>query len=61
MTIKELREKTGLSQSQFATKYKVSIRQIQTWEQGIRNVPESTLYLLERCIKEDFKDRLGAD
>ena len=57
MTIKELREKTGLSQSQFAKKYKLSIRQVQSWEQGQRNTSEGTLYMLERLINEDFKEQ----
>ena len=56
MTIKELREKTGLSQSQFAKKYKLTVRQVQSWEQGVRNTPESILYMLERLIAEDFKE-----
>lgn len=55
MTIKELREQTGLSQSQFAKKYRLSVKQVQSWEQGWRNVPASTLYMLERCVKEDYK------
>ena len=55
MTIKELREKTGLSQSQFAKKYKLSVRQVQSWEQGQRNTPEATLYMLERLINKDYK------
>ena len=57
MTIKELREKTGLSQSQFAKKYKLSVRQVQSWEQGQRNTPEATLYMLERLINEDYKEQ----
>ena len=56
MTIKELRLITGLSQSQFAKKYKFTIKQVQSWEQNIRNTPESTLYMLERCIKDDFTE-----
>lgn len=56
MTIKELRELTGLSQSQFANKYHFTLRQLQSWEQGFRNTPECILYLLERCVREDFKE-----
>ena len=54
-SIRELRKRTGLSQSKFAEKYKLSTKQVQSWEQGQRNVPESTLYLLNRCVDEDFK------
>ncbi|MBR4515199.1 MAG: helix-turn-helix domain-containing protein [Lachnospiraceae bacterium] len=54
MTIKELRMKTGLSQSQFAKKYKFTTKQVQSWEQGWRNTPEYVLYLLERVIDLDY-------
>ena len=54
MTIKELRMKTGLSQSQFAKKYKFTVKQVQSWEQGWRNTPEYVLYLLERVIDLDY-------
>lgn len=54
MTIKELREQTGLSQSQFAARYRFTTRQIQSWEQGWRETPQCILYLLERCVNQDF-------
>ena len=60
MTSKELREITGLSQTKFAEKYKFGLRQIQAWEQGFRDTPKSTLYMLERCIKEDYPDEYAA-
>lgn len=56
-SVKELREKTGLSQSQFAAEYKFSIKQLQSWEQGWRNTPECILYLLGRCVEQDVKER----
>ena len=54
MSIKELREITGLSQSKFAKKYRFTTRQVQAWEQGSRNTPDCILYMLERLVKEDF-------
>ena len=54
VTVKGLREKTGLSQKDFAIKYKLSLKQLQSWEQGWRNTPESTLYMLERLVTLDF-------
>ena len=33
--IKQLRQRTGLSQSKFAQKYNISVRTLQQWEQGI--------------------------
>ena len=51
MTIKELREKTNLTQKEFAEKYHFTLRQVQTWEQGYRETPECILYLLEQVIE----------
>ena len=38
--IKELRKKTGLSQSRFAAKFEIPVRTLQQWEQGISAPPE---------------------
>lgn len=51
MTVKELRKQTGLSQSQFAKKFHIGIKALQSWEQGIRNVPESTLYMMGKILE----------
>lgn len=58
-TIKELRQITGLSQSQFAKKYHIeNLSTLQHWEQGVRNVPSYYLYLLNRIILEvDYKEK----
>lgn len=55
-TVKELRMKTGLSQSKFAAKYHLQTTTLQHWEQGVARTPESILYLLERVISFDLKD-----
>jgi len=54
LSVKELRQITGLSQSKFASKYHLTSQQIQTWEQGRRNVPESSLFMLNRLVRIDF-------
>ena len=38
--IKELRKKTGLSQSKFSAKFEIPVRTLQQWEQGISAPPE---------------------
>jgi putative transcriptional regulator len=38
--IKELRMKTGLSQSKFSAKFGIPVRTLQQWEQGISAPPE---------------------
>lgn len=55
MTIKELRERTGLSQSKFANKYGIPVRTLQGWEAGKR-VPDYVIRLLARCVEEDEKN-----
>ena len=57
MTVRELRLKTGLSQSKFANKYMLTKSQLCSWEYGARKTPKCLLYLLERCVREDFKDK----
>lgn len=54
MDIKEIRNITGLSQSQFAAKYDIPVRTLQGWEVG-KTVPEYFLKLLKRCVLEDTK------
>jgi len=61
MSIKELRQKTGLSQRKFADMYKFSIRQIQSWEQGQRETPECILYMLNRLLVIDFPDKFSME
>ena len=55
MTIKELRDMTGLSQGKFAEKYGIPRRSIENWEGGQRTPPEYVLKLLERCVLMDTK------
>lgn len=58
MTIKELRQITGLSQFKFAEKYHINLWTLQEWERGRSKTPESILYFLERLITEvDYKER----
>ena len=57
MTVKELRSITGLSQSQFSSKYHLTAQQLQTWEQGRRNTPDGILYMLNRLVRIDFPEK----
>lgn len=56
MTIKELRDKTKLSQSKFAKKFHISTKTLQGWEQG-RNTPEFVLYAIETIL--NYEDILN--
>ena len=51
MTINELRKKTGLSQSNFAKEYHLSLSTLKSWEQGIYDTPERFIYLISRIIE----------
>ena len=51
MTILELRQKTGLSQSKFAEHFHLNVRTIQQWEQGTRKKPDYVIWLIARVIE----------
>ena len=53
--VKELRKKTGLSQTAFGEKYGIPMRTIQNWENGVNDPPDYLIGLLERAVREDFK------
>ena len=53
--IKEIREQTGLSHSQFAKKFHLTTRTIQAWEQEQRNTPDCILYMIERILELESK------
>lgn len=56
MTIKELRTKTGLSQSKFGQKFHIQTINISNWEQGVHKPPEYVIYMIERILElEDIK------
>lgn len=54
LTIKEIRNLTGLSQNAFGQKYNIPLRSIQNWESGSRECPVYVKQLLERAVKQDF-------
>lgn len=51
MTVKELRAKTGLSQSQFAAHFGLPVRTLQDWEQGRREPPDYVVAMMERILE----------
>lgn len=56
ITILELRKQTGLSQSQFANRFHLSIRAVQSWEQGKRNTPDHVLYMIQKIL--EYEERM---
>lgn len=57
MTVLEMRKLLGLTQKDFAEKYGISKRSIESWEGGQRKIPEWARALLERAVLEDAKKR----
>ena len=57
MNIRELRKSMGLTQSEFAQRYKIPFRTIQNWEGGSRHAPEYVLNMLENIVKTDLINR----
>lgn len=53
MTIKEIREYSGLSRAAFAREYKIPVRTLEDWEAERRTPPEYLILLLERAVVED--------
>ena len=58
MTVKEIRNLTGLSQVDFANKYDIPRRTVENWEteneKNKRECPTYVAKMLERLVKLDF-------
>ena len=54
MDIKEIRELTGLNQTDFAKKYNIPLRTYQNWEYGTRKPPEYVLTLLRMVVEMEY-------
>lgn len=54
MTIKEIVELTGLSQAEFAKKYGIPKRTVESWLMGERKPPAYVISMLEKMVKYDF-------
>ena len=50
MKVKQLRETTGLTQSEFAAFLNLPLRTLQGWEQGRRQAPEYVVSMIERIL-----------
>lgn len=50
MTIRDIREYTGLSQAKFAIRFCIPTRTIEDWESGARKCPDYTRLLLAQAV-----------
>lgn len=53
MNIKTLRSESGMTQKSFAEYFGVSIKTVQSWEQGFRECPEYLLNLMVYKLKNE--------
>lgn len=53
MSIKELRARSGMTQKSFAEYFGVSIKAVQSWEQGARECPDYLLSLMEYKLRNE--------
>lgn len=61
MKIKELRNSTGMSQSQFAAYFGISVRTIQEWEQERSSPPVYLVGLLKRILDFEYFNKKESD
>lgn len=56
--IKEARKKAKITQEQFASRYQIPLRTLQSWELSERKPPEYIINTLLRCMEIDFGVKL---
>ena len=57
MDIREMRNRLGYTQADFARRYQIPFRTVQNWESGTRVPPDYMMHLLENCVKMDLVNR----
>lgn len=55
MTFKELRQASGMSQSQFANYFNIPPSTLKKWEQGQRKCPDYLLELMKYKLENENK------
>ena len=65
MSIKDIREKMGLTRLEFAEKFKISKRTLESWEYDHRVPPPHVAYMLERILEleetcDEYKKTISA-
>jgi len=53
MTVKEIREYSGLSRSEFSRTYEIPLRTLEDWESEKRNAPNYVIEMLRRIVVEN--------
>lgn len=55
--IKEIRGRTGMSQSKFCAALGIPIQTLQKWERGARSCPEYVVELIDYRVRHDDRFR----
>lgn len=56
MTIKELREKTGLTQQKFADKFHMTVDNVRCWEQGVSSPLKCIPFMVEKILELESQE-----
>lgn len=56
-TVKQLREMTGMSQSEFSDHFEIPVKTYQNWEQGGRRIPEYLFRLLKLQLEAEQRKK----
>lgn len=59
MTIKEIRQMSGLNVRQFTEKYRIPYTTFHDWENGNTKPPVYLVDLLQRVVMEDREDEIN--
>lgn len=51
--LRNIRNKTGLSQARFSEKFRIPVRTYEQWEAGSRKPPDYVIWMIERLIEMD--------
>ena len=55
MSVRELRDKMGLSQSKFGAYFGIPVANIQRWEQGLAKPPEYVVTMMSRIVELEHR------
>ena len=61
VAIKELRKKTGLSQSKFSAKFGIPVRTLQQWEQGISAPPDYLIRMMAYIMRLEENGQINEE
>lgn len=54
--LKEIRKKMNLSQQEFSSKFKIPLKTLQGWEQGLRKPTNYVIFMIKEIIRLENKN-----